>query len=64
MKKLIKSPMFVPKMTSNEFKDYIKTNGYERIDDDLLQKEKQYYCVNDVYRQFLNLWKVWKKDNK
>ena len=38
----------LPKMTGNEFQD-------ERIDDKLLQKGKDCYCVNNVYRHFLNL---------
>ena len=45
----------LPKITSKEFSDYIKINGYERIDDELLQKGKNYYCVNNVYRHFLNI---------
>ena len=45
----------LPKITSKEFSDYIKNNGYERIDDELLQKGKNYYCVNNVYRHFLNI---------
>ena len=32
----------LPKITSKEFSDYIKNNGYERIDDELLQKGKNY----------------------
>ena len=45
----------LPKITSKDFSDYIKINGYERIDDELLQKGKNYYCVNNVYRHFLNI---------
>ena len=45
----------LPKMKSNEFEGYLKSSGYERIDDELLQKGKDYYCVNNVYRHFLNL---------
>lgn len=45
----------LPKMKSNEFENYLKSSGYERIDDELLQKGTDYYCVNNVYRHFLNL---------
>ena len=45
----------LPKITSNEFQNYLKRSGYERIDDELLQKGNDYYCVNNVYRHFLNL---------
>ena len=45
----------LPKMTSKEFQNYLKSSGYKRIDDELLQKGKDYYCVNNVYRHFLNL---------
>lgn len=45
----------LPKMKSNEFESFIKSSGYERIDDELLQKGTDYYCVNNVYRHFLNL---------
>jgi len=45
----------LPKITSDKFLDYLKNNRYERIDDELLQKGKHYYCVNNVYRHFLNI---------
>lgn len=45
----------LPKMKSNEFESYLKNSGYERIDDELLQKGTDYYCINNVYRHFLNL---------
>lgn len=45
----------LPKIKSNEFESYLKSSGYERIDDELLQKGTDYYCVNNVYRHFLNL---------
>ena len=44
----------LPNMRSASFGHYMELNDFERIDDELLQKNNEYYCVSNVYTCFLN----------
>tara|TARA_R110000851_G_scaffold111897_1_gene235736 strand:+ start:81 stop:332 length:252 start_codon:yes stop_codon:yes gene_type:complete len=43
----------LPNMRSASFMHYIMLHDFERIDDKLLQKNNEYYCVINIYMCFL-----------
>lgn len=49
------SSNILPEQTSSEFKEYLKTNEYEIIDEDIALKDGQRYSISNIYRHFLNI---------